>query len=350
MTTHSIEDIVRRSNRNLLLTNAALIVVVFAVAALSSRYLLNFVTGPYDIPRDDVLNLTEPGTLQRYWVTIQGDETIDTGVQEVTTRTYAGAPIGESVTASYVALLLDDRMLLVRVRTAYTVTDTLFSGALVAMPADEQREIIDEIVEEVPDLEGVFLPVMLDTEPFRAMGFIGLAIGIPVLLIGLFNVFRALRRSLNPGAHPAMQALKAYGPAQSVAALLDAEASGPGVTRAGQATVTPNWLIKTTPLSLDVVRLDDLAWIYKKVTTQRVYFIPTGKTFAAILRGQKGKLVEVAGKEDEVTRVLQAVAHRVPWVFAGYSAEMDKAWRSDQAGVLQAVNERRQRAKALEAQ
>jgi hypothetical protein len=337
-----IADNIRRMNRNLLIVNVVLVAIVLVAVTLSSRYLYNVVAGPFGTERAELLALKDPDTLERYFVNVSGDEILDTGIQQVTTRTRNGVKTSESVSANYLALVIEDRLLLVKAGTS--MTGTQYTGALVRMPAEEQREIIDDIVSQEPRLEDVFLPYMLDTEDFRTTGYVGMLVGALLLALGVFNLFRAVRRMTAPDTHPLMRSLAAYGAPQSVAAGIDSEAGGAQVSRAGGALVTPHWLLKSAAFGMQVVALNDLAWIYKKVTQQRTNFVATGKTYAAVLWTQQGHSTEITGKQDAIDQLLQAIDERVPWVLAGFSADLDKLWKTNRPAVLKAVSDRRQQA------
>src|SRR5262245_42499117 len=111
MTNSFVLAIIRRSNRNLLLRCVAGIVLVVGLAALNTRYFYNFFAGPFPVDREALLAATDAGALRQYFVKISGDDVVDTGVQEVSRNTKTGS---ETVTAAFMALVLDDRFLIVK--------------------------------------------------------------------------------------------------------------------------------------------------------------------------------------------------------------------------------------------
>jgi hypothetical protein len=236
------------------------------------------------------------------------------------------------------ALLLDERVLLVKAQDDKSVTE--FTGYLEALPSDVQTEIVGRVEQKVPEVRGAFLPYMLNTDGFRGMGYVMLGLGIPLFGLCVFGIVRAIQRSNDPSAHPIMRALARFGPPDYVASQIDAEllADHPKV---GNVHLTPTWLVQATAAKLDATRLDDVVWAYKKVTQHRTNGIPTGKTYAAQVWDRHGVCITVAGKEAFVNQVLDAAAQRVPWMLAGYSAELEKSWKSNRAAVLEAVDQRR---------
>ena len=94
-----------------------------------------------------------------------------------------------------------------------------------------------------------------------------------------------------------------------------------------------------------MVRLEDLAWAYKKVTQHRTNFVPTGKTFEAVLWDRYGNNVEVQLSDADVNALLTLVMERVPWCVGGYDPELLKFWNTDRNGFLAAVDARRKEVK-----
>ncbi len=135
-----VEGQIRRTNRNLLLTNALLVLGVLAALALTNRYWYNFVAGPFPTDQQTVLATTDADTVRRYYLTLTGDEVIDPDWREVTVqKSRSGSVTSRKITAQYLALALGDRLLLVKNPTASTATT--YTGKLVALPADIKAEI-----------------------------------------------------------------------------------------------------------------------------------------------------------------------------------------------------------------
>ena len=176
MTTSFIHPIIRRSNRNLLILCAAIALLLIGLAAFNARYLYNFFAGPLRIDRQTLLATTDPAALQRYWVTVEGDDVADTGFQQVRRNSDTGS---ENVAAAYMALLLDRRVLLVK---DYNNTSaTTFTGYIEPLPADARTRIIADIEQDAPKLRGAFLPYMLNTAGFRDGGYLALGHGHPAV-------------------------------------------------------------------------------------------------------------------------------------------------------------------------
>jgi len=302
---------IRRSNRNLLLLCAAGALALAGFAALNTRYLYNFFFGPFAVDRATLLATEDAGAPQQYWVTVKGDDVVDTGFQQVSRNTKTGS---ETVTNAYMALLLGKRVLLVKAPD--DASATTFTGYLEALPSDVQTRIVADAEQESPELRGAFLPYMLNADSFRSSGYIAMGLGMPLFGLCVWGLARAIRRGNHPATHPIMRALGRYGPPDYVAGQIDAEllAEHPTV---GTVHLTPSWLVQSLPSNLAASRIDDIVWAYKQVTQHRTNGIPTGKTFAAQVWDRHGVCMTVAGKEVLVNQVLEAAGRRAPWMLAG---------------------------------
>jgi hypothetical protein len=335
MTTSFIYPIIRRSNRKQLILCAAIILLLIGWAALNTRYLYNFLAGPIRIDRQTLLDTADPTALQRYWVTVEGDDVADTGFTQVTRNTKTGS---ETTTASYMALLLDKRVLLVK--DFDNTGATTFSGSIEPLTADARNKIIADIEQDAPRLRGAFLPYMLNTARFRDNGYLALGIGIPLFGLCVYGFVRAIQRSRNPLKHPIMRALSRFGSPSDIAGQIDAELLADHPKMDG-LHLTRNWLVQAASSSLAATRIDDIAWAYKQVIQRRVNGVPAGKTYTAQIWDRHGVCITIAGSETFVNQTIEAAARRAPWMLAGYNADLEKAWKSNRAAVLATIDQRR---------
>ncbi len=339
MVTSYIESNVKRTNRNLFLSNAVLLIGVVAVALLTSRYLYNVLSGPFVMDRQTLLNLKDVNNLDQYYVSLNGDQTLDTGVNEITTETTNGVTTSQQVSANYVALAFNQRLLLVRAPVNYT--GTLFTGSLQPIPSDVQQGIVDKLVNQEPQLKNVFFPFMLNAaDDFSTWGYVEMVAGVLLAGLAIWNLIKFLQRSTNPTAHPLYRTLAAYGPAESVVASVDAEATGPSAMRLGSTLITPHWLLHHSAFVVKAVRLDDLVWVYTKITQHRVYGIKTNKTYSIMMLTNQGRSIEIRAKNKQVTDIDSNVIQRAPWVLAGYTPERAKTWRASRQAMIKIVADR----------
>ncbi|GAP15992.1 hypothetical protein LARV_03787 [Longilinea arvoryzae] len=330
---------IRRSNRTLLALSVVGILAVLALVALNTRYFYNFILGPAPVTADEVTGYTGAGQPQRYWVTVTGEEVYDTGIQYVNQESGK-----ETVENSYLALVQNDRLLLVKV-PGEAVEQTTFTGWLAEMSDDEYREIVQSIETDQPELTGVFLPFMLETGNFRLNGILGIVIGLGVLAACVVGLVKGIRRSGDPNEHPIARRLARLGPVDFVISRIEGEMTSNHLTL-GKAHLTANWLVFAPGSDLQAARFEDIAWIYKHVTTYRTYGIPVSKRFVAKVFDRFGgqMTIEAGNKESKADELVRAIYERAPWALAGFTPDLEKAWKKDRTAFLDAVEQRRKAA------
>jgi Family of unknown function (DUF6709) len=104
--------------------------------------------------------------------------------------------------------------------------------------------------------------------------------------------------------------------------------------------LTNKYVIEMTFFGFNIFRFEDMLWAYKKVTQRRVNFIPTGKSYEAVLIFYGGS-EQVSGKEPNVQEVLTYAANKAPWAAIGYSKEIDEFFKKRTTEFCQAIESRR---------
>lgn len=327
---------IRRTNRNLLLMGGALIIAVGAVVGACWRDSYNFIFGPFPMSNAELTSIWNPAVPKHYFVKVHGQESYATGAQAVAENNH------DRVLAEFVALSVDNRLLLVKTPTDNHQVE--FTGTLTAVPEQLQNGLFHRWDEKHPDRKGAFLPLMLDaTGNFRGQDNILLAFagfffgGGGLLLAGI-----SLWRRMNPEKHPLLKKLAQYGPVQDVQMRIDStvRAEGGG-EKFGSLQITSNWLINAAAYTTSVMAISDVIWAYPKITKHYHSGIPTGKSYSAIIRDNKGQSVEVSGKKDSVPKLLASLQQRMPWILIGFSQELDTLWRKEKPKFMQMIQQRR---------
>jgi hypothetical protein len=335
---------IRRSNRNLLLTNLGVLLVPLAIGMISPRYWYNFASGPFPIEKQTLLSIDNPDQEQKYFVSVEGDKSITTGLQEITQRVSKRTRQvrSEEVTAEYVALKVEEKILIVKA-TANS-NGTKFTGALEKFPEEVRSRLIDKVEAENLNMKGVFLPFMLRQGDFRLPGYMGLGIGLPCLLISAWNLQNWLRRRNSPQLHPIAKSLSKISDSPEVAvAQIDAEVqSESNKFTLGSLQITPSWLLRRKSFGLDIMKLDQIVWIYPKITQHKRNGVSTGTTYTAIIYDRQGKCLDISGRQQDVEQVIKIITNQVPWIIAGFSDELNKLWMSDRNQIFDYVEQRRQ--------
>src|SRR5205807_3941210 len=192
-------------------------------------------------------------------------------------RKSTGEVISTEVKAEYVLLKVADKLLLVKARPGAELLE--YSGALVPTSDSLQSGFVQQLRAREPELAQNLLPFTLDAADYLDLGYGLFAIGIPLLLLALWNCWKVMQRSRDRRAHPLVRQLGLYGNVDQLSMQIQTERSQPR-TKWGDLEVTQSWLIRQKSFSTWVSPIRDLAWTYKKVTKHSVNFIPTGKTYS----------------------------------------------------------------------
>ncbi|HXG98201.1 MAG TPA: hypothetical protein VNJ06_13955 [Gemmatimonadales bacterium] len=80
---------------------------------------------------------------------------------------------------------------------------------------------------------------------------------------------------------------------------------------------------------------------HKKITRHSVNFIPTGKTYEAIVACYGGTAT-IPGKEKKVNELLTFVQQRAPWAIYGYSDQLAATFTKHRQDFVRSVEQRRQ--------
>ena len=292
--------------------------MLFALS--QSRYIKNFVSGPFDFGQPELDAIGDVSTTPRYFVKVAGSKAIETGIQQITTRKRAGVETGRSVSAAYYVLVVGDRLLVVKRAEG---TPTTVEGELAAMPSELDRHLFNS--PQMEAIRGRFYPYYLDDSRFRMPGYIGVA-GVLILAFLLLKYgLPAWRYAQDVASHPVVKRLVEWGDPMGIAIEARREADSPRY-KGGGWRMTEKYLIRSAPFAFDLLRLSDLLWAYKKVTKHSVNFIPTGKSYAGVLVCYGGA-AEVTGKEKSVDAMLTCAAERAPWALFGYSDDLAKLFK-----------------------
>lgn len=87
----------------------------------------------------------------------------------------------------------------------------------------------------------------------------------------------------------------------------------------------------------------DVLWIYKNIVQHKVNGIPTGKTYALIIKKTNGKEFNVAMKNEAAAdEAIEYVAQNMPYVILGYDDELAKIYAKERTEMMYEVEKRRQ--------
>ena len=298
------------------------------------RYINNFIRGPFDFGQAELDTIEDVSAAPRYFVRVTGSKLIDTGIQQIKAKKSGGVETSRSVSATYYALVVGDRLLIVK-RSEGSVTTA--QGELVAMPEDLQRHLFS--TPQLQAIRGRFYPYYLDESAFRVPGYIGVAVALILAVLLIRYGLPAWRYAQDAASHPVVKRVASWGDPLGTAVEARREADSPRY-RGGGWRLTDKYLIQSAPFAFDLLRLSDLLWAYKKVTKHSVNFIPTGKTYACVLACYGGT-AEVTGREKDMDALLSFAAERAPWAVLGFTDELSRVFRQKTADFCAAVEQRK---------
>lgn len=318
---------------------ALVVLVGLAFVAINARYVLNAAAGPWMATGDDLRKIADPNSAHHYFLTVNGDKVIDTGVQEITTETTNGEQTNQYVSAGYYALAVGDRLLIVKSTSKPPLTVT---GAILPIPQNVNSQLFSGLGgPEAAALEKALYPFYLDTGAFRTEGYIG--IGIVVVL--LFLIYKYARPAWNqfkdPSTHPAIKHASTWGDPVSVSAEVENDFNNRVRFECGDTRLTDKYVIKKSFFHFNVSRLEDLLWAYKKVIKRSVNFIPTGKSYQAVLICY-GSSAVLQSSESRVAEILAYAAEKTPWAVFGYTKELSHLFSKETSQFCAAVEARRE--------
>ncbi len=335
-----VENEARRANRNLLLVNGGMLVVLILIVAGNYRYCVNFVLGCQSISGAELAAITSPEQRWRNFVSVSGTKSINSEYRDVVNHMEGSRVVSTEIKDEYILLRVGDRILLVKAAPGKEKLE--YSGELVPTTDQVRSDLLGPLATEDADLARAVLPFTLNAADYRSNGYTILLIGLPVLALALWNCLKAVRRSGEIQTSPVWKNLAVYGNAEQLSQQIEAELQPAIIRKYGKLQIAQQWMVRRKTFSTWASPVGDLVWIYKKVTKHSVNFIPTGKTYSVVLVGRHRQRIEEQMKEKAVNEMLADLATRVPWALFGFTQDLEKAWQKDPAGVIAAVDSRYQ--------
>jgi hypothetical protein len=315
---------------------AIVLAFVALLGLVQLRYIENFLTGPYVLGSAELDAIRDVSQASRYFVRVTGSKALDTGIQQITIRKRNGVETGRSVSAAYYALVIGDKFLVCKSGSG---SRTTFEGELALLPFELAGRLFN-----TPDklaARSRFYPYYLSDDSFRLPGYVAIA---AFLVLAFFLVKQALpawKHLRDPESHPVNKRVQGWGDPVGAAVAAEREARTPRYKGGNGWWVTDQFLIQSTFFTFDILRLTDLLWAYKKVTKHSVNFIPTGKTYDAVLVCYGGAAT-VQSKEATTDEILGLAAQRAPWAVLGFSKELEEHFKKNQRAFCDAVERRKQ--------
>ena len=218
----------RRAYIRQLVAWAGVAVLGVVLVAANSRYVANFVQGPFVTAPADLARISNPSDAARYFVRLTGTRAIETGIREITVRRRNGREVGRSVAAEFYALEVGGRFLLVKSRSGRPLS---VEGSLSTVPAEVDRDMFGGA--DGASLRPRFYPFYLDASPFRFGGYAALCAWAVFLALAAWKAWPAWRRLNDLSRDPLIERVASWGGLTAVSASVEKELNGPDVVKRG---------------------------------------------------------------------------------------------------------------------
>lgn len=163
----------------------------------------------------------------------------------------------------------------------------------------------------------VYICIKFETSNGVIVSFISLVIA---------NLYYCFKLKNNLSIHPLNFKLSKYGPHNAVADEIQRE-FGRGYREIGsKVLLTQNWLLMKRFFQSEIIYLDDLIWVYSKVTTHKTNFVVTSKTYELVLNNRHGDTTSHNLDENEINTILVELKSHFPWILLGYDEKLKKTW------------------------
>jgi hypothetical protein len=313
-----VDRLVRAANRRLmLLAGVGALWAGRSVMTDGARTLSGWSEGPWAVPQAFLVSATGAADFRRNFVRVEGERSVDVG-RALSRNTNTG---DTTVTAKYAMLLTGGRLLLVKAAADDPEGTTAYTGTITPVPESVQTSFLAKARDADPSAVAALLPFMLDATNRQGGARFGLLCMAALAAWSLWKLKQAVERRADPLRHPSLRALAVYGDPRVVADAISAEIAAGNPRRQGaSARLTRNWILIEDWFGFRAMATHDVAWIYKKVTKHSVNFVPTGKSYAAVVHSQRGVTFEIAGNDAQTDEALREVYQRAPWALVGYEA------------------------------
>jgi hypothetical protein len=176
---------------------------------------------------------------------------------------------------------------------------------------------------------------------------------IPLWLLVLWNFVMSEKRTADFSCHPLCKRLARIGPIEQVVEQIETAIQTDSKDKPGSIVLIDSnvfytsfmlfgpWLFKKEVFGLTCFHVPDIVWLYKKVTSYSVNFIPTGKSSAVLLYDRDASSMEIQVSEQEAKLLMGLICQQSPWAVAGFDKHSKRLWRWKRRAFIAAVDERR---------
>ena len=326
---------ISRTTRKLIIVNGLIVGGCVVLLMLLMPWLTTIFKGPKTVSVEEIAQMRDASAIKDWYVTVDFDP-------YRFNPTYYQVSGRKSGTRTYSYYSLPQGTLIVQ---AGKIDDppSQVTGQLRA----HTSEVTSKVLPAVPrDVRRPILPVMVQQDnPMIGVWVLG-GIVTPIFLIALWNLVKGAKRLADQTKHPIVVNLAKMGSPEQLAPAIDAEmAANHQVT--GKVHVTRSWLCRQTGFGLDLFRLEDVVWAYRKATKHSTNGIPTGTTHSTVVCDRHGRMAEMQMKNEQVDELLGAIVRGAPHALVGFDEQLQAIWLKNKADLIAVVDERRRRSPTI---
>lgn len=323
-----LSDIVRAKSLNRLYFGLVLVAVSFVIFFFERNYISNILSGPRQKTPDQIEQELVTGNPQDININLQlnSGEVFQSGYTHITQSVNSSTNEVESETtdAEYYLTIVGKHLLVLEGKVNQKPS-TNFEGAVIPIPQDLESSISAEFSKdpELAGLEKAILPYALsDKGIFSLDNVYVLVFGIGLFVWGCYIVFRRLADIEDKG-HFAFRISDELS-YKNIGELSEdfVKNKESGVVDIGRYEVSSKYIFKEDYFSFSIYPLSRMYWAYKRETTHRVNFVPTGKSYGLVLnfmmKNGTNITIEAKEPEDKVNEHLYLFARLCPWAKIGY--------------------------------
>ena len=200
-------------------------------------------------------------------------------------------------------------------------------GSIKAMD-EEERGYYLELASGSAELEALMLPYYLDVNRIHGrtvlMEAAMLVLSLALLAAALFPLVKALTGGYQKQVLAKLREADDFASAAERAAQFYDRAEPISGVRMGA-----DYVFFQNGADSVLLRPWELAWAYQSTTQHKTNGVPTGKTYAAVLRTMDGAQYTLPMKEEAVHRLLEAMPASLPGIVLGYTAEIERLYREN---------------------
>jgi len=300
------------------------------------RYYYNVFKGPFTVSGDDLKDYRHSKEF-KYFLSVKGDNVADSGFYLRVTEKRGGIKVGDHIGSKYYILKVGERFMFVegdpgKIKKEYT-------GELTSLP--------DRLMEEISKTKnpGIFRPFMLsESNAFKRTGYIYLFSAFWGIVIAFYIIKFSVDIIKQPQTHSDYESLSCYGAPAEIDKKITDDMNDSDKKQFSNIILTKNWIVQNKLISITVLSIEDVMWVYKIVKKQGLFL----KEYALAIVFTGGRSMMLKGSLNKIDSCVKYIAGKMPWVIMGYNSNVANAWKNQNKEFVSTVEERKRKIRAGE--